>query len=72
MNHHPSRDLPGYYAALADEQAAFDDALQCIRAELAEGKITREQAAAERAGLIQASHERIGRLRAEHGLGAEG
>ncbi len=69
MNDHPIPDLPGYYAALADEQAAFDDALACIRAEQAEGKITREQAAAERAGLIGASHERIGRLRAEYGLG---
>ena len=55
-----------YYAALHDEQDAFDDALAAIRAEQASGRITAAEAAAEREGLMKAHLGRLARLRAEH------
>ena len=65
MNH-PIPDHSAYFAALDDEQDAFDDALAAIRAEQDAGRITVAEAAAERAGLLERHQERLARLRAEH------
>jgi hypothetical protein len=62
MNH-ASRDLMAYFAALADEQDAFDDALAAIRAEQDAGRITVAEAAAERVGLLERHLELLKRLR---------
>jgi len=59
----------GYYAEAADENAAFDDALRCIRAEEDAGRITVRQAAAERASLLRQHLERLARLRATYAGG---
>lgn len=60
----------GYYAAVADENAAADDALAAIRAEEAEQHITARQAAAERAALLRQHLGRLARLRDTY-LGGE-
>jgi hypothetical protein len=62
----PTHDIGAYFAALNDEQAAFDDALAAIRDEQDEGRITAVQAAAERTQLLEAHLERFKQLRAEH------
>ena len=66
MNDSSTRDPVGYFAALRDEQDAYDDALAAIRAERASGRITVAEAAAERAGLLGAHQERLTRLRAQY------
>ena len=65
MNH-ASSDPIAYFAALRDEQDAFDDALAAIRAEQDEDRITAVQAATERAGLLERHLERCRQLRTEH------
>jgi hypothetical protein len=65
MNH-PIPDHSAYFAALGDEQDAFDDALAAIRAEQDAGRVTVAEAAAERAGLLERHLERLARLRREH------
>ena len=65
MHNDPTR-LERYFAALALEQDSFDDALRCIRDEQASGRITAAEAAAERAGLLEAHLARLAALRAEH------
>ena len=55
-----------YFAAVRDEQDAFDDALGHIRAEQASGRLTTAQAAAEREQLLTAHLRRLAALRAEH------
>jgi hypothetical protein len=61
----PTR-IERYFAAVRDEQDAFDDALGHIRAEQAAGRLTAAQAAAEREGLLTAHLGRLAALRAEH------
>ena len=55
-----------YFAAVRDEQDAFDDALGHIRAEQASGRLTIAQAAVEREQLLTAHLRRLAALRAEH------
>jgi hypothetical protein len=66
MQNHPTHDPIAYFAALDDEQDAFDDALAAIRAEQDAGRITPAEAAAERVGLLERHLERCRQLRAEH------
>jgi hypothetical protein len=66
MQNHPTHDPIAYFAALDDEQDAFDDALAAIRAEQDGGRITPAEAAAERVGLLERHLERCRQLRAEH------
>jgi hypothetical protein len=66
MANDSTRDPERYFAALRDEQDAFDDALAAIRAEQAAGRITVKQAAAEREGLLTAHLGRLAALRAEY------
>jgi hypothetical protein len=66
MQNHPTHDPIAYFAALDDEQDAFDDALAAIRAEQDAGRITPAEAAAERVGLLEQHLERCRQLRAEH------
>jgi hypothetical protein len=71
MNDPTSSCRLGYYAAVAEENEAADDALAAIRAEEAEQHITPRQAAAERAALLRQHLDRLARLRATY-LGGEG
>ena len=71
MDDHPIRDPERYFAALADEQNALDDALAAIRDEQAAGRITAAEAAAEREGLLTAHLGRLAALRAQY-LGGTG
>ncbi len=62
----PDSPTERYFAAVRDEQDAFDDALAAIRAEQADGRLTAAQAAAEREQLLTAHLRRLAALRAEH------
>jgi len=66
MQNHPTHDPVAYFAALDDEQGAFDDALAAIRAETDAGRITVAEAAAERVTLLERHLERLAQLRREH------
>ena len=66
MQNDPTRDPVAYFAALDDEQTAFDDALAAIRAEAQAGRITVAEAAAERVGLLERHLARLADLRREH------
>jgi hypothetical protein len=70
MNNPPIRDPERYFAALADEQNALDDALAAIRDEQAAGRITPAEAAAEREQLLTAHLGRVAAIRARY-LGGE-
>ena len=71
MNDHPIRDPERYFAALGDEQDAFDDALAAIRDEQAAGRITVAEAAAERERLLTAHLGRLAAIRTQY-LGEPG
>jgi hypothetical protein len=66
MHNDSTRDPERYFAALADEKNAVDDALASIRAEQAAGRITVAEAAAEREGLLTAHLARVAALRARY------
>jgi hypothetical protein len=66
MTDHPISDPERYFAALADEQNALDDALAAIRDEQTAGRITPAEAAAEREGLLTAHLERLAAIRAHY------
>jgi hypothetical protein len=66
MQNHPTHDPVAYFAALDDEQVAFDDALAAIRAEQDAGRLGAVEAAAERVTLLEQHLERCRQLRAEH------
>ena len=55
-----------YHQAINDAQDALDDALAAIRAETTAGRVTPEQAAAERCGLLERHLAELERLRREH------
>jgi hypothetical protein len=57
---------PGYWPAVADENAAADDSLGHIRAEENAGRITAIEAATERCVLLTEHLARLARLRAEY------
>jgi hypothetical protein len=62
MNH----GSDAYYQAMRDADEALDDALAAVRAEEAEHRITPQEAAAERCGLLERHIAECRRLRAEH------
>jgi hypothetical protein len=66
VQNHPTHDPVAYFAALGDEQEAFDDALRAIRDEQEAGRITVAEAAAERVTLLERHLERLAALRREH------
>lgn len=70
MQNHPTHNPVAYFAALGDEQDAFDDALAAIRAEQDAGRITTAEAAAERVTLLEQHLARLEQLRREHLGGA--
>jgi hypothetical protein len=70
MTDDSTRDPGRYFDALNDEVAAFDDAVAAIRDELAAGRITPKQAAAEREQLLTAHLGRLAAIRARY-LGGE-
>jgi hypothetical protein len=59
-----------YYAEVRRLDEDIQDGLAAIRAEQDEGRITPQQAAAERVTLLQRHLDELTRLRAEH-LGGE-
>jgi hypothetical protein len=62
----PDSPTERYFAALHDEQDAFDDALAHIRDEQDAGRLTPAAAAAEREQLLSDHLGRLAALRAEH------
>jgi hypothetical protein len=56
-----------YFAAMRALDEALDDALFCVRAEQDAGRITSEQAAAERLGLLERHNAERQRIRRELG-----
>jgi hypothetical protein len=62
----PHDRLPAYLDALNLETDSYEDALEAIRAEQAEGRLTASAAAAERAGLLEAHQRRLAALREQY------